>query len=340
MDKTEHISHLPANAESSTDVSAALTDAVVIDQSSVGKIRVTGADRLDLLHRLSTNDILHLKIHSSIGTVFTTDKGRIVDYVRVLVFPTSLLLITSPAQESTLKDWIDRYTIMEDIQLQIITSDLVVYSIVGPEAVATARSMFPVPPSNEICELVFEGVGGFIEHRFEFETDSINIILPAAYDQQIREGFTPTEGVNLRMISQPASESYRIIHGIPRETTELIESFNPYEVNLRHAISFTKGCYIGQEVIARLDTYQKVQRRLVGISLDRYTPTSNILTPILYNSEQVGLLTSVAGIPYKGEYAALGVAKKDKVAVGDMVEVQGESFSAKGVVVSSFDLGA
>lgn len=322
------------------DVAALLTNAALIDDSSKGKIQVTGADRLDLLHRISTNDVLRLEPYSSIGTTFITDKGRIVDYIRVLVLPNSLFLITSPRQEERLKDWIGKYTIMEDIQLKVVTSDFSMYSVIGPSATQRIASVFSdLAKPNQLREIRYEENSVVLDRQNDFGVDSICVVVPAMVANEVREKLlSGSENDDaIRMIGEQAVEYHRIRNGIPGESTELTSSFNPYEVNLRHSISFTKGCYIGQEVIARLDTYQKIQRILFRLSLDVVVPQSGLPVPVFKNSEQVGMLTSVTSAPFKGNYTALAVLKKDIVEIGDTVMAEGSSFSTKATVTNSFE---
>jgi folate-binding protein YgfZ len=127
------------------------------------------------------------------------------------------------------------------------------------------------------------------------------------------------------------------VNGIPREGCELIDSFNPYETNLRHAISFTKGCYIGQEVIARLDTYQKVQRRLVGLSFEQKPLKGDTPLPMSMDSEEIGVLTSASQYPLGGRFVGLGVVKKNKAIVGDLVEVGRQTSALQGIITRLFE---
>ncbi len=316
---------------------AAMNSATVVDRSSVGKIRVLGSDALDLLHRLTTNDLLNLKPHQARTTVFTTDKGRIVDCVRVLVFPDYLLLITSPGQEYLLKNWIDKYTIMEDVHTSIVSSDWAMFSFVGPSALSMAESFFNVRVTQNSFEEVAHQFGRMtVEYQAEFGVAFANILVPREIASQVMTHLTEGQG-RLDLLDTNGYECFRIIWGLPQGGHELSESFNPYEAGLIHAISFTKGCYIGQEVIARLDTYQKVQRRLVGLSFDENSSPISEMTPLFGESGEVGVLTSLAPVPLHGKRFALGVVRMDRAAIGDVLLAGGEGSTFKGVVTDSFE---
>lgn len=321
------------------EVSSASTSAAIVDRSSVGKLLVTGADRLDLLHRLSTNDLLNLKPFSAGSTVFTTDKGRIVDYVRLLVFPDSLLLLTSPGRADLLRSWVEKFIIMEDIQLKPITSPFAMFSLIGADVEVRASELFGrVPEANHFLDLQFTDISITVDHQKDPSGSAVNILVlndhaPDALDRLLTAG--KTSGIT--RMNNGVYECYRILHGIPREDCELSLDFNPYEVGLAHAISFTKGCYVGQEVIARLDTYQKVKRVLVRMSFTDCL--SNYESPVQLSKggEAVGVLTSLSSTQLGGGYPGLGIVRRDIVVVGDTLTIPGHPFEIKGIVLATFD---
>lgn len=325
--------------ESEHRIAADLDGAGLIDRSGIGKIRVTGADRSDLLHRLSTNDLLNLKPFSSTGTIFTTDKGRIVDYVRVLAYPDSLLLITSPHQTARVRDWIDRYTIMEDIQLKDVTADEATFTLIGPKNLQVACSIFgKVPQANEFLVVSLGSTSLTLDHCQEFGINSASFFLGTKEASEWKDRALRREGEHgLISLDDTTYEYYRILHGIPA-SEELSDSFNPYEVNLRHAISFTKGCYIGQEVIARLDTYQKVRRELALLRFRERMPIKHSsLATVNKDGHQVGLLTSISGAEFGGEHVGLAVLRKDGVAIGDTIDVHSEDLNIEGYITKIFE---
>lgn len=150
-----------------------------VGESNIGLLRIKGHDCLNFLQRLSTNDMNGLNSGEHRTTVLTTEKGRIVDIVTVLKLEDSIVLTTSIGNSQRVKEWFEKFTITEDIQITDITADFSRYCIVGA----------------------------------------------------------------------------KVITGIQQLGKELTEQVNPLEANLEKFVSFTKGCYIGQEVIARLDTY-------------------------------------------------------------------------------------
>jgi len=115
-------------------------------------------------------------------------------------------------------------------------------------------------------------------------------------------------------------EFLRVLHSVPLHGHEIAESYNPYEVGLRDAISFTKGCYIGQEVIARLDTYGKVQKELRMLWSDS-SDTPHAGTPVVADGQEAGVVTSsTAGL---GRSIILAVLKKDTIHSHEVFRING-----------------
>ncbi|MEK7729006.1 MAG: folate-binding protein YgfZ, partial [candidate division KSB1 bacterium] len=122
----------------------------------------------------------------------------------------------------------------------------------------------------------------------------------------------------------------RILQGIPMVEHELTEEYNPHEVGLYSLINFEKGCYIGQEVVARLDTYQKVQRQLVGVKLDA-EPHACANATLWVDEEEIGKLTSIARAPEGNGAIGLAIVRKQYAQHGTRVAVRtsrGDSLNA------------
>ena len=117
------------------------------------------------------------------------------------------------------------------------------------------------------------------------------------------------------------STAVRVERGIPAFGKELTEDYNPHEANLVHHVSFSKGCYIGQEVIARLQTYKKVSKYLVGLRWrgDGLEPGSFLA----HGGKRVGIVTSVARVPHTGANVGLGYVRKQFAAPGRTVADDG-----------------
>jgi folate-binding protein YgfZ len=279
------------------------------DNSLFGRIEVTGDDRLDLLHRLSTNSLIGLPAGGVASTVFVTDKGRVLDSVIVSAREDSLMLITSPGAELLLTRWIEKYTITEDIRLRTVTDDTVMISLLGPRIISMISAMSGLPSGGNGSVTLARGETQlFIVHTQDDRSDIANIIADKAATPHLMDMLNSLPGA--WWIGRRAYEGVRIASGIPGFPGEINEAYTPFECGLRGSISFTKGCYIGQEVIARLDTYRKVRRHLArvvsGAGLSGPLPL-----PMLMNGAEAGTLTSMTEIPFGGKYLGLAIIRND-----------------------------
>ena len=295
--------------------------AAVYDEGRRGKIRAVGADVLDLLNRLSTNKVDHLAAGEGAPTVFTSDKGRIIDLVYVLNLGPFVLMLTGAGAQGRVMEWIDRYTIMEDSTMEDVTDSLELVSLAGPKACDVLEA---------VTGLDFVGLENFHSMRLETGGWGVRMDLGALpCFQVLLEG---GGGVELReklqdwgatAVGVEAWEAFRIGAGLPVYGKELDESRNPLEAGLIGAINFAKGCYIGQEVIARLDTYEKVQRALVSLKIgDRgqWDEGDNLTL----DGRRVGTITSLAGLPGGGETMGLGYVRLTDATVGKRFYGEGD----------------
>ena len=300
---------------------AALQSAAFIDRSDVGRILVTGVDRVDLLHRLSTNDLASLKIGETIGTSFTTEKGRMVDYVTVCARDSSLLLLTSAQTVQHLLQWLEKYHIMEDVAFSSVTAKTLMATVVGPDAISISSRIFgsSLTP-NTVISLKTPFGDSTIVCVQEFHTSMVHVIVNAESGTTMWSYLVSEGGkYGACMMGVDSYEAFRISHGIPVGGHEIAEDFNPFDCGLAHSISFTKGCYIGQEVIARLDTYQKVQRLMVGIVLSDRPMDIRSRVSVYNGTEEAGWITSISPVSIRGKYPGLAIVKKSSITNGQEV---------------------
>ena len=281
-----------------------------------GRLRCTGEDALDLLNRLSTNALVDLPAGSGAHTVLTSNKGRIVDVVFVLRRPDHLLLLTGGGNESRVAEWIDFYTIIEDTEVEDVTADTAAVSLMGPSAPTLLASLAgpdAAPAENEdAAEVAIDGVQATAIRRDVGAIPAFDLIAPGADGPALREAVTDAGACQA---GRDAVELARIEQGVPAFEAELSESYNPLEAGLQHMVSYTKGCYIGQEVIARLTTYDKVQKRLVRLTW----PADAGAAPgakLMLDGRQAGVVTSAIRDPRTGNGAGLGYVRKALIDAG------------------------
>ena len=288
----------------------ALTSGVaMMDRSDVGRLIVRGEDSLDLLNRLSTNELATLKVGAGAATVLTTNKGRVVDLLRVHWDESRLVVFTSPGNQERVAEWIDFYTFVEDVAVEDVTSEATMLSLTGSASTGfldglTSGQASLLAPLGRLHTQV-SGVSVEVYRSDFLGTPSFDIVVDSEYKERLsavlRDGGAVPVGAD-------AVEAVRIERGIPAFGKELTEDYNPHEANLVHHVSFSKGCYIGQEVITRLQTYQKVSKYLVGLRWD-----GEGLAPgsfLAHDGKRMGIVTSVASLPHTGANVGLGYVRK------------------------------
>jgi folate-binding protein YgfZ len=306
-----------------TEYQAASDDVAVHDISYIGRLQTTGPDALDLINRLSTNEVGSLQAGQGAPTILTTDRGRIVDLIGVVNIGDHILLITSANARRTVIEWLDKYTIMENIVVEDVTSSTTMIAVVGPGSPALlesigCNSLRTLPPYHTLfCNIAGHQVR--VIRRFLGDLPSFDLLFPpnsasAVWQHLINSGVTP--------MGEEAYESVRVRYGVPLLEREMGESYNPLEAGLIGAIDFSKGCYIGQEVIARLDTYSKVQKYLAKLRFSRGLAIGEGTT-LLHNDRTMGNVTSVTIIPTTGEIIGLGYVRKEAATVGIRLALDG-----------------
>lgn len=282
-------------------------------------VRVQGADRVDLLQRLSTNDVARLaRPGAAFGTVFTTEKGRVVDWVTVLVRADDLLLRCSPGRADGVRAWIDRYTIMEDVVTADVTQAYGQVVIDGPGAFRAFGEPAPGAFVSQGELTVLRGLAAF-GPRVEV------LAPPSARDDVMKRAVAS----GAERAGGDVFERLRLEAGVPSPEHEFKDEVNPLELRLGGvAMALGKGCFVGQEVLQRMDSYDKLARVLVGFeAAARLDPAAE--HKLVRDERPLGRVTSVLPLA-DGRSVGLAIVKRDGAAAGPaMVQSSGASVPAR-----------
>lgn len=279
----------------------------------------TGPDLLSLLHRLSTGDVKDLSPGQGRETVVTSPKGRIVERLFVTHFGADgVLLLAGPAGAPRVLAHLKKFTFAENTGLSDVTEVTCAFALIGPKWAEAAREAgIPELSPCGSAPLTLAGVDVRAVRTNGFDTNGVLVIGPSNEAGRLRVNLTDaTERVGGGSIDSEALEAWRILRGLPAPGHELTEDFNPLEAGLHEAVSFAKGCYVGQEVVARLNTYRKVSRALVVLELE---PGAAIPAPgasIVQNGGTIGIVTSAVLPPGHQSPVALGYVKTRELAAG------------------------
>ncbi|ARV62466.1 folate-binding protein YgfZ [Nostocales cyanobacterium HT-58-2] len=278
------------DANDAAAIQAVQDSVAVCDRSFWGRIKVSDDDRLRFLHNQSTNDIQSLKPGQGCDTVMVSSTARSIDLVTAYIQEDAVLLLVSPNRREFLMGWLDRYIFFADkVQLTDITDETATFSIIGPKSDAVIEKLgaaaiigqaygthISIPSVS--ASLIAVGSG--------LATLGYTLILPASDKEKVWSQILEAGAVPM---SDRAWEKLRILQGRPAPDHELTEEYNPLEAGLWQTISFNKGCYIGQETIARLNTYKGVKQHLWGVHLSAPAEPESVIT---IGDEKVGKLTS------------------------------------------------
>ncbi len=284
----------------------------LLDRSYIGKILVKGSDALDLLDRISTNDLHYLSVGTVIDTVFVTPKGRLIDYCRVINSGEGLILIGSFFKSDHLIEWINRFVILEDVEVSDVSESYIWMTLLGPYAQRFLTHFTDKDIAN--CEdsvwltVAGENVPALKNSNYNVPAYNLCFSNEKAFEiiAELNEALKQFNG---RLIGDTAFQIVRVESGVPDWGTEITQDYNPHEARLTESVSFTKGCYTGQEVIARLDTYDKVQKYLMIIELSQEISHAPPLE-LNIEDETIGHMTSYVYDPVYKKSIGLGYVKK------------------------------
>ena len=282
------------------------TGAGLFDSSARGVIRVTGPDRVSFLQGMVTQDVEGLAAGGVADAALLTPKGAMVADARVVRRPDDLLLLTEPGYGPVVLGTLERYLISEDAELADASADFGQLALVGPAAEALAARVLALGPPADATFRPFDagGVTGWALPQ-ALLLPGLDLLVPGGglatvFERLIEAGATP--------VGFAALEVLRVERGTPRFGADMDEKTIPLEANLQRAIHYQKGCYIGQEVIARATFRGHVNRHLVGLRFAGPAPAPR--TELFTGERRVGWVTSVVDSPRLG-LIGLGYAHRD-----------------------------
>ena len=288
-------------------------ESVYLDLTDRAKLRLTGGDRVRFLNGQVSNDVRNASAERSIYTGVMTIKGKLCADAFVHAGDDFLLVDTEPELRETLAARLERYLVADDVQIEDVTDALALLHLIDFAADAAA----PKLPDLRAA-LAGLGAGWRTVESTRYGRPGTDLFYEPALDPAIRRclhvGFTE--------LNADAAEAWRIVTGIPRWGAELDENTLPAEAGLdERAVSYTKGCYIGQEVVSRIKSVGHVNRRLRGLRALDSSPLYEgmILRPAPAGgaadgepAKDVGRITSAAPAAGHGgaDFLALGYVRR------------------------------
>ncbi|NUM44952.1 MAG: folate-binding protein YgfZ [Anaerolineales bacterium] len=294
----------------------------------LGLLRLTGPDRLTFLQRQTTNDVTALTPAHAVTTVLTSATARILDVLQLLTDGDTLSLIPLPGHAASTYAYLRRRIFFNDnVTLTDVSTEFQILDLEGATAGAWLRAQGLEPPLRDACVSgTLAGIAIRALGQPGLAGIGYRIIAPAG--APLVEHFH----ASFPALSPAEYEIYRVEAGLPAAGRELTEDYTPHETNLAAWISETKGCYTGQEILARQVTYDKITRHMVGLKLD--APAQPGAT-VLAEGKPVGTITSAVVSPRVGPIA-LAILKRPSHEPGTPITVQAETGVVSGVVSAPF----
>jgi folate-binding protein YgfZ len=269
-------------------------DTFLVDRSERGKLALTGSEAKTFLHGQVTNDIESLEPGGGCYAAFLTHKGKMLGDLRVLDAGGELLLDTERSTLQELFNMIRRYKLGLDAELHKRTLETALFSLIGPDArrIAGAEGLPDAEHANAASEI------GGVPVRLAVTDVGVDVLTPAEHAEAVRAALLAAGAAEG---SEETAEVLRVERGRPRYGIDLDDSVIPQEAGLNdRAVSFTKGCYVGQETVARLFYRGKPNRHLRGLRLSAPAAPGAVLR---LGDKEVGRVGSAVVSPVHGPIA-------------------------------------
>lgn len=292
--------------------------AASLNVSPRARIRATGEDRLRLLHAVASNAIEDLAPGSGIETFFLNPQGRIQALARVYVAADEVLLETAGEQRQVLLDYLESYIIMDDVTLDDQTTSTAAWAVEGPRAEALVADAMgvEVPPEPPHAHVAFEGL-----HTFRSTlTGQPGLWIEAPIERR-DEIAACLQSAGAVSASPEDFRTVRIENKIPLFGQDYSDRNIPHETGLLQFVSFSKGCYVGQEIVERVRSLGQVNRLLTPFALDRSELPST--KEIQVGGRTVGTLTSPVLSPRHGDVRGFSLLRREATAPETALTVDG-----------------
>ena len=313
---------------------AARSSVGISDLSHRGKLRMTGKDRQSFLHRIVTNDINGLDVGQSTYACMLTPQGKIIADMTVYLRDDDILFDLEPGMTPTLIETMDRYAIIDDVAMADVTAEYGLIGVHGPGIAALLQTLIGdfegLEPSRHMS-VDLQGVPLCITRAYRTGGQDYDLHLPVPHVsgiwQALKNVGTASDTI---CIGAETLEILRVEAGIPRYGAELDDRIIPNEAVKERAVSFNKGCYIGQEPVVMMEHRGRPNRLLAGLKMGGlHLPARN--TILKKDDQEAGWITSAVHSQMDSGVIAIGFVRRKYLKIGDhlTVEMEGTPYEAE-----------
>ena len=318
LEETDGRQRVASHGDAATAALAARAGAGLIDLSDRGRLAVVGPDRTSWLHGMVTADVKRLSPGTGGPATLVTAKGKLVATARILVRAEEIWLDLDGARLVPALEQLRRFIVMEDCEVQDRSAETAMLGLHGPRAGEWIRTLAPALPdldedAQATLSIAGQGVVAIGSRRLGLP--GIDLWLSPASCPAVWHALLQAGAVAM---GNDAAEILRLESGRPRFGAELDEDTLPLEAGLDRAISYDKGCYLGQEVIARVTHRGHVNRKLAGLWLEGTVPAS-AGAALSHGGKPVGEVRSSLFSPHFRRPIALGYVRREQLAPGTVL---------------------
>ncbi len=297
----------------------------LIDKNRRAYLSFTGPDRVRYLNAILTNNIKDLPLGQGIVSLLLNPQGHILAEIETYAFADRLFCVSYAMIRERLIEWLDKYIIMDDVMLTDETERYGTLALEGPMAAALAQELAGVDLSHIAdlfsqdgtvasisCRIVKRSPGGITGAEFVVARDKLQELWQVLLEAVRRHGGGP--------VGYSALSAIRIAQGMPWFGYDFGEKQIPHEAGLQDShISYTKGCYTGQEIVERVRSRGQVNRLRVQL-LFTGDAAPEAGTPLTMDGKEVGYVTRAARLPAPARVIGMGYVRKEASAVGSTLQ--------------------
>jgi glycine cleavage system T protein len=302
-------------------------NAGLIDLSFRAQVRMTGEDRVSFLQGMISNDVKALRPGNGCPATLLTEQGRIVADLRVYALDTALLLDVDTRVKEKMLEALSRFIIADDVEMEDLSGQQTTISVQGPAAarvLAAAGLSLALDKPFQHQEASFAETTVRVIRVSDTGEDGYEFLVPAEHAEHCWTTlFQAGEPLGLGPVGLAALHMLRIEAGIPWYGLDMDEGRIILEVGLEQAISFKKGCYLGQEVVERATARGHVNRKLSGLHIQ-----GDVLpergAKLFHDAQEVGWVTSAVQSPRFGHPIALGYVRREHLTPGTQLRIDSQ----------------
>jgi folate-binding protein YgfZ len=317
----------PDFGDARSEFAALISGCGIYDLSSRVKIALTGGDRVRWLNGMVTNNIRDLAQGRGVYAFLLNPQGHILGDLYAYNRGDSIMIDSDQSQSEKLQATFDHYIIMDDVEVANVSDKLSAIGIAGPKAAEVLHAAgFEISKLEplQFADVTWKDVAVTVVRGDNASVESYELWLPPGQVKPLEDALTKAGATR---VGTTALELLRIAAGIPRYGQDIRERDLPQETEQNRAVHFSKGCYIGQEIVERIRSRGNVHRKFTGFEVQGSLPA--IGTKLHADGRDVGEITSAASLPLAGgeRLVALGYIRREIATPGRQFQVDSTQLS-------------